>query len=92
MPLTEQQKVQQKEYRIRNVEKRRQYTRNYVKINKDALNQPVTCCCGVTVKRINMWAHKRSQRHQIFTGQKIKNIKTVSIQIDDIDFVINFDA
>ena len=91
MPLTEKQKIYHREYRLKHAEKRKRYKQNYAKQNEATLKEPVTCRCGITVQRINMYAHVRSQRHQIFTGQKTKKSKSCPTQVNNIDFAIYFD-
>ena len=56
-----------KEYRILNIEKIKQYQKEYREKNRDKLNEyqkiNVTCECGLSLLKINLLRHYKSQKH-----------------------------
>lgn len=91
MPWTERQKNYQKLYRKENKDHILEVQREYRKQKEAIWKEPVKCCCGKTVQRMSMYAHIKSQKHQIFTGQKKKKTKLSPTRVDNIEFTIYFD-
>ena len=58
----------------RNPEKIKEYKQRYVATHKEEIQKyqlgKVTCDCGITVSRVNLSPHRRSQRHQKWQEQQ----------------------
>ena len=65
-----------KEYREKNIEiineKKKVFRKNHTEEIKEYKSTPVTCICGVCVKKGNLWEHKKSKKHLAF----LENNKT----------------
>jgi len=59
-----------KEYREKNIEiineKKKVFRKNHTEEIKEYKSTPVTCICGVCVKKGNLWRHNKTKKHLDF--------------------------